>query len=92
MAWECSGTEWGFSENPHTEQKRILRGRVAFWDSVGVFRKPQHSSKEDLLGQGTVLGQCVGPLGGATSPLPSRTLLGCDIDMFEHCVSHIDNV
>ena len=24
----------------------------------------------------------VGPLGGAASPLPSRTLLGCDIDMF----------
>ena len=73
---------WGFSKNPHTHPKRILWGRGAFWDSVGVFQKPPHSSKEDLLGQGTVLGQCVGPLGGAASPLPSRTLLGCDIDMF----------
>ena len=36
-AGEHSWTVWGFSENPHTEQKSILRDRGAFWDSVGVF-------------------------------------------------------
>ena len=38
-AGEHSGKVWGFSENPHTEQKRILLGRGAFWDSVGGFLK-----------------------------------------------------
>ena len=56
--WSVLGQCGVFLKTPHTEQKRILRGRVAFWDSVGVFRKPPHSSIDDPFGQGSVLGQC----------------------------------
>ena len=58
---------WGFPKTPTLIKRGSFRAGDRLWTVVGGFSGPF---------------VFVGPLGGAASPLPSRTLLGCDIDMF----------